>query len=118
MKNNAEIGRYGENLALKFLKYRNCEILESNFRTKSSEIDIIMRDGEYVVFVEVKYRKNTTKGNPCEAVTSRKQNAIIEAANHYICENQLSNIDFRFDVIEIIDIDKLEINHIKNAFTL
>ena len=123
MDNNIKLGFYAEDIATRFLLTKNYEIMERNFRTKYGEIDIIAAANGYIIFVEVKCRKSFTKGRPCEAVTISKQRKIITNAHYYICSNQLSECDFRFDVIEVIGgsnnngID-FTINHIENAFTL
>lgn len=110
--NNVEIGNKGENIASRYLKFRLYKILERNYRRKTGEIDIIAKKGGYIIFVEVKYRNNTNKGLPREAVTSFKQRQIKRTAEMYILENNLK-CDLRFDVIEILG-GKVE--HIKNAF--
>jgi putative endonuclease len=94
------------------------EIICRNYRCKSGEIDIIAKKDGYIVFVEVKYRKNTSKGLPREAVTPYKQAKIRRTAENFIMEKDIKNTDFRFDVIEIVDggIFRKEIEHIKNAF--
>lgn len=102
----------GENMALRYLKHRLYRILETNYARKTGEIDIIAEKGGYIVFVEVKYRNNTSKGLPREAVTPFKQRQIIRTAQMYIIENKL-DCDMRFDVIEILG---KHIEHIKNAF--
>ncbi|MGL4790183.1 MAG: YraN family protein [Anaerotignaceae bacterium] len=106
-------GQFGENLAVKFLKKKGYKILETNFSTKTGEIDIIVKHKDYIVFVEVKRRLTLEKGQPSEAVGFRKQQKIINTAKGYIQKNNLYNNDFRFDVIEIVG---TEINHIENAF--
>lgn len=110
--NNVEKGRIGEKIARRYLKLRLYKILETNYRRKTGEIDIIAKKGRYIIFVEVKYRKNINKGLPREAVTPFKQRQIKRTAEMYIMENNVKN-DLRFDVIEILD---KKIEHIKNAF--
>ena len=113
--NTREIGNIGEKKALKYLKLRLYKILATNYTKKTGEIDIIAKKGSYIIFIEVKFRKNISKGLPREAVNKFKQNQIIRTANMYILENDLKDIDFRFDVIEILG-NKIE--HIKNAFQI
>lgn len=110
--NNYEKGQRGEAAARRYLKFRLYKILETNYRRKTGEIDIIAKKGSYTIFVEVKYRKNADKGLPREAVTPFKQRQIKRTAEMYIMENNVKN-DLRFDVIEILD---RKIKHIKNAF--
>ena len=110
------MGRYGQNEAAKFLQTIGMTVMAENFRTRRGEVDLIMADGEYVVFVEVKYRRSLRHGYPREAVGISKQKRIRDAALHFISRNQLDQ-DFRFDVVELYEAtDGLTINHIKNAF--
>jgi len=109
-------GNYGETAALGFLQARNYTILERNYERFGGEIDIIAQHNEYIVFIEVKYRKSLSAGLPRVAVTRAKQRQIIKAALGYIGEKRLDNIDFRFDVIEVFGMELLDINHIEDAF--
>ena len=110
---NREIGKKYEKIAVKFLKKHNFSIIFCNYANKIGEIDIIAKEKNTVVFVEVKYRSDMLFGRPCEAVDKFKQEKIRKVASIFIANNNLSGCDFRFDVIEILD-DK--INHIKDAF--
>ncbi len=110
--NNVEIGQKGENIATRYLRLRLYKILERNYRRKTGEIDIIAKKGGYIIFIEVKYRNNTDKGLPREAVTPFKQRQIKRTAEMYILENKL-DCNMRFDVIEILG---KKVEHIKNAF--
>lgn len=115
---NKEIGRFGEDTASKYLEESGYTILDRNFKCKSGEIDIIARDGNYIVFVEVKTRSGSFYGTPGEAVNELKQHKIIKVSETYIMKRKLFNYDFRFDVIEIV-IDKAKnasIKLIKDAF--
>lgn len=115
---NKEIGTFGEDAASKYLEESGYTILDRNFKCKSGEIDIIARDGNYIVFVEVKTRSGSFYGTPGEAVNELKQHKIIKVSETYIMKRKLFNYDFRFDVIEII-IDKAKnasIKLIKDAF--
>lgn len=113
---NKQKGDIGEALAVKILQKKGYTILDKNFRLRTGEIDIIAKHKGYIVFVEVKYRQNTGKGNPAEAVDYRKQQKIIATAKSYIQRNSLYDCDFRFDVIEIIGGEKPLYRHIENAF--
>ena len=113
MANKVQTGLLGQNEALKFLLARGMTLKEANFRAPGAEIDLIMKDGLYIVFVEVKYRQKNKFGLPREAVDSRKQKKIKKAALHYIARHSLQNQDFRFDVVELLG---SEVNHIENAF--
>jgi len=106
-------GCKGELLAEQYLKKQKYKILEKNYRNKIGEIDIIAKEKETLVFVEVKARETVIFGRPCEAVTPYKQNKIRGVANYYLMLNGWSERDVRFDVVEVLD---GEINHIQNAF--
>ena len=113
MINKRQKGAAYEQIAAAHLISKGFEILEFNYRCKMGEVDIIAKDGEYLVFVEVKYRANDSKGYPLEAVTIQKQKSISKCALHYLMMNHLSDVPVRFDVVGILG-DKKE--HIKNAF--
>lgn len=112
MKSQAK-GKLGECIARIYLRLHLYKILEKNFRTNTGEIDIIAKKGETIVFVEVKFRTNTEKGLPGEAVNYRKQKHIQNTALCYLKYKNCMESDIRFDVIEILN---FKITHIKNAF--
>ena len=115
-ENNRGKGSAFEDLAASFFIEKKYTILERNYRTKTGEIDLIVRDpsDSCIVFVEVKYRKSTRKGMPFEAVTRDKQLKIYRTAQWYIKENRLGDERrYRFDVLSILN---GEITHIRNAF--
>ena len=113
--NNIQKGRAGERIALKYLIDNKANILETNYRINSGEIDIIAKINDELVFIEVKSRTNIKFGYPAEAVDYRKIRKIVNTAKYYILKNNLNNVQIRFDVIEIYLKDK-KINHIVNAF--
>ena len=107
----------GQTAARQFLTEKGLKIIKENYRLRTSEIDIIAKDGEYIVFVEVKFRKGLSHGLPRESVGHAKQRKIIKAAMHFIQANEKNEQDYRFDVVEILEKDgKLYANHIENAF--
>ena len=115
--NKFAAGLSGQKEAVNFLRKKGCEILAENYRTRTGEIDIIASDGDYIFFAEVKFRTNTHFGAPCESVNFAKQQKIIRTALHYIAAKNLSEQNFRFDVIEVFSQNgRLFINHIENAF--
>lgn len=118
---NKKIGSTGEDIAAQYLNKIGCTIIERNFNCRIGEIDIIVKDGNYIVFVEVKTRYDVRHGMPREAVTTYKQHKIYKTAQYYIMMKKLFKLNFRFDVVEII-IDKennnTSINLIKNAFQI
>lgn len=97
-------GNRGEALAAKQMEKMGYEILERNFHALKGEIDIIAKKDNYIVFTEVKYRKNEAMGSPAEAVNQWKQQHIIRAAKAYMAQNCLEEMgyDFRFDVAEVL----------------
>lgn len=113
-KNLRRTGTDYEKAAGGYLESIGYEILEYNYRCRLGEIDIVAKDGEYIVFCEVKYRADQRKGTPLEAVDTRKQNIIFRCAMYYLTTRRLSDVPCRFDVIGIED---TKVTHIKNAFT-
>jgi len=117
MATHNELGQLGEDMALKHLLEKGYQLLSRNFRFKHLEIDLIMQDGDKLVFVEVKTRQTAEIGEPYLAVTRTKQKQIIKVANHYIIENDLHN-ESRFDIVSIVHNSyRTAIEHIDNAFT-
>jgi putative endonuclease len=122
-KYKQRLGKSGEDLAVSFLKNNGFEILERNYRYGHKEIDIIGKDKNTIVFIEVKTGRSKSFGSPQERVNLRKQKSMIEVAQAYIqshgsCgEKDFPDYDFRFDVVAI-DFEKgeMKIEHIKNAF--
>lgn len=112
-KNQRTVGTVYEKMAGEYLKRKGYEILEYNFRCRFGEIDIIAKDGEYLVFCEVKYRSNEKLGRPEEAVDAKKQKVISKCAAYYLLIRRLHNIPCRFDVVSI---EGTRIVLFKNAF--
>lgn len=113
-KNRRTIGSEYEERAAQYLKEQGWVVLERNYRCRQGEIDIIARDGDCLVFVEVKYRRSTKYGDPAEAVTPAKQKRIIRTALFYIGTHHRTMPACRFDVIGILG-EKL--THYQNAFS-
>ncbi len=109
------LGNAGEDAALSYLKKQGYTLLKRNYRAGRCEIDLIMRDGQAVVFVEVKARTGGRYGLGREAVTAAKQGNILRAAKHYLMENRLFQSPVRFDVAEF-DPATGTVSHIPNAF--
>lgn len=109
-------GEKGENIAVKYLQKKKYKIIERNYRAKKSEIDIICKETETLVFVEVKARTSLKFGNPESFVTAKKAEKIIEGAEAYMIENGWEG-PIRFDIISVLIKDKTEkISHFKDAF--
>jgi len=113
--NKKEIGNRYEKLVERFLKKKGYLILESNYRNYIGEIDIIAKLKEYIIFIEVKSRKNKKYGLPRESVTKRKIDKIRKCSLIYLRDNNIYDNPLRFDVIEVY-INEKKIKHIKNAF--
>ncbi|MCL2235648.1 MAG: YraN family protein [Defluviitaleaceae bacterium] len=109
-------GNYGENTALGFLESKGYRILSTNYKANGGEIDIIAKDGEYIVFVEVKYRRGNAFGDGFDAITPAKVRRIIKTAKVYLHKQNLWEAPCRFDIIEIFGHEQLEIDHVENAF--
>ena len=113
-ENTRQVGKQTEILAADYLKEKGYEILEMNFRCRLGEIDIIAKDGSYLVFTEVKFRQSFTSGDPLESVDIKKQRTISRVALFYLLQNGLrEDTPCRFDVVGVTPD---EIVHVKQAF--
>lgn len=112
--NTRKKGAEYEQVAAAYLQNHGVRILERNYRNRCGEIDLIGKDNEYTVFIEVKYRKNDGKGNPAEAVTFTKQRTICKVADYYRMTHKMGEFSaIRYDVIAI---EGSQITWYKNAF--
>ena len=111
-------GAAGESLACRHLESRGLVILARNFRCRSGEVDLVARDGETTVFVEVKERAGSTHGEACDAVTFGKRRRIVRAARIYAAARGLYESPLRFDVVSIdwTDDGRPRIRHDAAAF--
>ena len=111
-------GIEGEEIAVKYLQDKGFEVIERNFHSQQGEIDIIARDGQFLVFVEVKNYSLRSYGSPVGAVGRNKKKSIIHAAQTYLYKENIKNIYSRFDVITIFRKynGQLIIEHYKDAF--
>ncbi len=116
------LGERGEKFAARYLRRHGYRILVRRFKTRAGEIDIVCRHGEWLVFVEVKTRKNDDYGAPSEAVTRDKQRHMSRVALDYLRLLDHPRIRFRFDIVEVILQDSArkpaDIRLIQNAFDL
>ena len=111
-----ETGRIGEDIATRYLEQIGYEIIQRNFECKIGEIDIIAKDKEEIVFVEVKTRASALYGQPKDAVDRTKKKHIYKSAEFYIYISHLENYPVRIDVVEVYKKQgKFLVNHIKNA---
>jgi len=115
-------GLWGEDIAARMLAGKGYKILGIRVRLDArDEIDIVARDEESLVFVEVKTRKNEAYGRPAAAVKREKQHTLSRAAVRYLKRIKFPAVNFRFDIVEVIGspgCDNPDVNHIENAFNL
>ncbi len=110
------LGKKGEMLAARYLLDKGYAILEYNWRSGHKEIDIIAKERDTLVFVEVKSRASNTYGDAADAVTPAKISRLISAAEAYV-RNKKVDLDFRFDIITVVgDGECHAIEHIEEAF--
>lgn len=113
------IGRYGERVAVSWLRAQGCQILSRNYRgPKGGEVDIIARDGKLLLFIEVKTRTGKQSMRPLDAVDLEKQALIERGAQHWITQLGHPKPPWRHDVLEIIleEGQKPRVNQVKDAF--
>ena len=120
MGQNNIVGAWGESLAWEFLRKKKYKLVAVNYRTRYGEIDLIVADRKYLVFVEVKTRKSAVFARASDFVDYRKQNRLKATAEIFLSQYQ-TELQPRFDVIEVylpqgVDTKKPEINHMEDAF--
>jgi putative endonuclease len=116
MAEHNDTGNKGEELAEKYLRTLGYEILERNWHFGKNEIDIIAKDGKFLVIAEVKTRRSTYFGEPEEFVTRAKQRSLITAANGYIVKKNI-DLEARFDIISVVFAgSSYTVKQIKDAF--
>ncbi|OFX14272.1 MAG: YraN family protein [Armatimonadetes bacterium RBG_16_58_9] len=98
---------------------RGYRIIGSNYRCRSGEIDLIARDGDTLVFVEVRCKRTADYGTPAESITQAKQQKLAATAQHYLIEHGLEDVDCRFDVAEVSPANGgLAVHVIRDAFSV
>jgi putative endonuclease len=120
MGRNNIVGAWGEGIAAEYLKKKRYQLVAANYRCRFGEIDLIVCDRKYLVFVEVKLRKSADFARAAEFVDSYKQNRLRTTAEIYLSQNP-TKLQPRFDVIEIyapegISTHQPEIHHLEDAF--
>ena len=116
MSEHYDLGRKGEDEAVRYLENKGYYIMHRNWRSGKKELDIVARDGNEVVFVEVKTRRNMNFGRPEEAVDNRKIRRIVASADAYV-RNYAVDLPIRFDIITVVGAESpFEIEHIPDAF--
>ena len=114
-----DLGKKGEELALRFLKKNGYRLIEKNYVCKLGEMDIIAKEKDTLAFIEVKTRTSATFGPPQLAVNAAKQRQLSKVALYYLKEKKLEDIKARFDVVAILlGPQGEEIELIKDAFDL
>ncbi|MBQ8968529.1 MAG: YraN family protein [Bacteroidaceae bacterium] len=111
-----DFGRWGEEVAADYLESKGYRILERDWRSGHRDIDIVARNVDSVIFVEVKTRRTNDFGEPYEAVNYQKKRNLLSAINHYIKYKHL-DLHARFDIISIVaqDMAEPEIKHIEDV---
>ncbi|MDA7950592.1 MAG: YraN family protein [Pirellulaceae bacterium] len=112
------LGQAGERVAEKFLRKKGFRLLHKNYKTPYGELDLVMRQNETIVFVEVKTRRSALKGEPHEAVHTEKQKRLTRQAFAYLKKFYSLNERARFDIVSIVwPLSEVPtINHFENAF--
>jgi putative endonuclease len=116
--NTITLGQWGEKAACRYLIKKGLTILETNYRCPAGEIDIIGRDKEFLVFIEVKTRRSTSYGLPMESIHYNKQKKYAKIALYFIKGKKLFDMNYRFDIVEVYVTNNRtdKINHLPNAF--
>jgi putative endonuclease len=116
MDKRKQTGRQGEDIAASFLTGKGCKIIERNWRCPAGELDLIMEDGDALVFVEVRTRSGPRFGLAEESITPTKRARLIELAQTYLQERAASAQLWRIDVVAVqLGPGLPQVNHIENA---
>ncbi|MCK8823570.1 YraN family protein [Fuchsiella alkaliacetigena] len=120
MLTRQELGQLGEKLAVKYLQQQGYKIVEQNYYCRLGEIDIIAFKDDYLVFIEVKTKRNQNFGSPWVEVNCHKQQKIHQVARHYISRQGYLETNFRFDVIGVFYScsQDYQLSHLENAFSV
>lgn len=112
-------GAHFESVAEAYLRQAGLAVLERNYRCRTGEIDLVMRHGEVIVFVEVRYRRSGDFGDPLATITPRKQRRIVQAARHFLISHpSIAENPCRFDAVGISGMPgNPHMNWIRNAFS-
>ncbi|MGL1860911.1 MAG: YraN family protein [Pseudodesulfovibrio sp.] len=112
-------GDLGEDAAARYLEQQGFRVLERNWRFKQWELDLICRDGDTLVFVEVKTRGAGTMGTPADGLNRKKQARLVKAASQYLTKKDLWDMPCRFDLAAVIATgESMDVDHIEDAFDL
>ena len=109
-----KIGKYGEDVAERYLKQKGYKIIERNFTCRQGELDIVAENREYLIFIEVKTRSNFLYGKPIEAVDRKKQKHLYKVAKYYLHIHRWEERFVRFDVVEVyVEKGIAKVSHIR-----
>ena len=113
-------GKLGERAAKNYLRRHGLKFLTANFRSERGEIDLIFRDGDCLVFVEVKTRSSEDWTRPAAAVDARKRRLLSQTALDYLRRLKNPQVKIRFDIVEVLlaDGDVREVRHLPNTFAM
>ena len=119
MPTRNELGSRGESIAAAYLTSAGLRLLDRNWRCREGELDIVARDGDALVFCEVKTRRGTAYGHPVEAVTSAKQRRLRTLAQRWLAAHHEHARDLRFDVVGVLVRGEgpAVVTHLPGAFT-
>lgn len=116
MAQHNDLGKKGEQLAIEYLIRKGYEVVETNYRFKKAEVDIIAKKEDVLIAVEVKTRSTNQFGNPQDFVNPKKIKLLVTAINNYVIEQDLET-EVRFDIIAVIKTkSNFHIEHLKDAF--
>ncbi len=112
------LGRWGEQQAAQYLESHGYKVLDRNWRCLRGEIDLVAKEGDVLVFVEVKTRRGRDYGTPEEAITKVKAERLLELGQRYMLERDLEDVEWRVDLVAV-ELDRqgklLRFEHIPNA---
>lgn len=113
-----KLGRWGERRSCRYLRGKGYRLITQNFRCKTGEVDLVMADGDSMVFVEVKTRRDEHQTRAIEAVNFNKRQRLSRAANRFVRKYKIVDKPLRFDIVTVVLGAKgsPEIRHYKNAF--
>jgi putative endonuclease len=113
-----KLGRWGEQLAAQYLESHGYKVLDRNWRCRRGEIDLVAKEGDVLVFVEVKTRRGRDYGTPEEALTRYKVKRLLELGQRYMLERDLEDVEWRVDLVAV-ELDRqgklLRFEHVPNA---
>jgi putative endonuclease len=101
-RQNGALGAYGERVAARHLVEDGLVVLDRNWRCEAGEIDLVLREGDVLVFCEVKTRSGTAYGHPLEAVDEVKSERLVRLASRWIEEHAVVPVDVRFDMVGVV----------------